>query len=568
MDRDDVLGQLLDRRGRMAALATEQGDVKLAWADQVAWVLDHQAAIAGVEAQAAWIRSRFEHVVWSGMGGSVQALHTLEGLGMLEPAGLSVHLLDTTDPAALNRLMRIIAPDGDLAAGLRRTLMIGVSMGMTSEEPITHLAWFEKLLRAHAIEKAAEHLLVLTIPGSHLDRFAEEHGVRRESMQLDGQSHTPGRMSAPSTRVFLLPAALSQAAAIREVLERCQAEFQLRTGMTAAERSALVSADPFIRLAAWLSANIDAGRDMVVLDLPARWSPVAPWIEQVVEESLGKDGRGLLIFYGQDLAGAARWPDRFSVLRVDEGSGGDVGGRPLATLHLETADDALSRLAVCARMFAGWNLTVALVGYLQETTFAGQPAVEGYKRYAQQLRDAPGELPYPTDGMSSTATGRLKLFFDAGETTDAGALLAATVRSFDAKHPLAYFDITVNGEPAGPLWETAQRAGMVFGNSVLQRPVKIRSGPRDYHSTEQSEMAGPPGMLSLRVLVNDQEPVAAGDYDGRYLHAQALGTVFAMRDAGRPVLLAMVRRADGGEALAELLEDATARLRTISQPHG
>src|ERR1700681_3048942 len=179
-------------------------------------------------------------------------------------------------------------------------------------------------------------------------------------------------MSAPSTRVFLLPAALSHAAAIREVLERCQAEFQLRTGMTAAERSALVSADPFIRLAAWLSANIDAGRDMVVLDLPARWAPVAPWIEQVVEESLGKNGRGLLIFYGQDLASAARWADRFAVLRVDEGSGGDVGGR-LATLHVETRDDALSRLAVSARMFAGCYLTVALVGYLQGITFAGQP---------------------------------------------------------------------------------------------------------------------------------------------------------------------------------------------------
>ena len=599
MVRDDVLGQLLDRRGRMAELATENGDVKLDWADHVAWALDHPAAIDEVEKLAAWIRSRFDHVIWSGMGGSVQAVHTLKGLfpppprseggsgrgaSLLPPprsgegsgrgpnkadvlppprsgggsgrgaskAELSIHPLDSTDPAALNRLLRLIAPAGDLAAGLSRTLMVGVSMGMTSEEPITHLIWFEGLLRANGIESPADHLLVMTLPGSYLDGFAEERGVRRESIQLDGQSHTPGRMSAPSTRVFLLPAALFAPGGVREILQRCQSEFQLQKGIAEANRSALIRADPFSRLAAWLSTHIDAGRDMVLLDLPERWAPVAPWIEQVVEESLGKDGRGLLIFYGQDLASAGRWPDRFTVLRVDEGSGVDVPGRPLATLHLDTQAGAISRLAVCAGLFSGWNLAVALVGYLQGMTFAGQPAVEGYKKYARELRDAPGGLPYPKDALSS----------------DDGAVLAAAVRSFEAENRLAYFDLTVNAEPAGPLWETAQRAGMRFGNSVLQRPAKIRSGPRDYHSTEQSETAGPPGLLSLRVLVSDPEPVAAGDYDSRFLHAQALGTVFAMRDAGRPVLIVTVRREDGAEALAELLDDATARLGRASKSHG
>ena len=575
---DDAIGQLLDRRGRMAELATENGDVKLDWADQVAWALDHPAAIDGVEELAAWIRSRFDHVIWSGMGGSVQAVHTIKALlppprsgggsgrgpSFLPPprsgggsgrgaskAERSIHPLDSTDPAALNRLLRVIAPTGELAAGLERTLMIGVSMGMTSEEPITHLRWFEELLRANAVKSPAEHLLVMTLPGSYLDRFAEERGARRESIQLNGQSHTPGRMSAPSTRVFLLPAALYAPGGVREVLERCQSEFQLRTRIATAERGAVIGTDPFCRLAAWLSTHIDAGRDMVVLDLPDRWAPVAPWIEQVVEESLGKDGRGLLIFYGQDLTSAARWPDRFTVLRVDEGSGVNVPGRPLATLHLDTKADDLSRLAVCARLFAGWNLAVALVGYLQGMTFAGQPAVEGYKKYARELRDAPGELPYPKEVLS----------------VKNGAVLAAAVRSFEPQHGLAYFDLTVNGEPAGPLWETAQRAGLRFGNAVLNRPAKIRSGPRDYHSTEQSETAGPPGLLSLRVLVSDPEPIAAGVYDSRFLLAQALGTVFAMRDAGRPVLLSTVRREDGAEALAELLAAAAARLSATPKSH-
>src|SRR5258708_447244 len=84
---DDAIGQLLDRRGRMAELATENGDVKLDWADQVAWALDHPAAIDGVEELAAWIRSRFDHVIWSGMGGSVQAVHPLKPLLPPPPSG-------------------------------------------------------------------------------------------------------------------------------------------------------------------------------------------------------------------------------------------------------------------------------------------------------------------------------------------------------------------------------------------------------------------------------------------------------------------------------------------------
>src|SRR5258708_20125490 len=93
----------------MAAFATENGDVKLDWSDQVAWALDHPQAIQEVETLAAWIRSRFEHVIWSGMGGSVQAVHALKGLGLLPSGGLSVHPLDSTDPAALNRVLPVIA---------------------------------------------------------------------------------------------------------------------------------------------------------------------------------------------------------------------------------------------------------------------------------------------------------------------------------------------------------------------------------------------------------------------------------------------------------------------------
>lgn len=567
MVHEDVIGQLLERRSRMAELATEAGDVKLDWVDQVAWALDHPDVLDGVEQLAQSIRDRFAHVIWSGMGGSIQAVHTLKGMGLFAANRPSVHPLDSTDPAALNRLLRELAPDGDISAALRQTLMVGVSMGMTSEEPITHLRWFDDLLRANGVSRPADHVTVMTLPGSYLDRFAEDRGATRIDVQLDGQSHIPGRMSAPSTRVFLLPAALATEGRLREVLGRCQAEFQLHADMTGEERTLLVEKDPFVRLAAWLSGQIERGRDMLILDLPSRWRPLAPWIEQVVEESLGKDDRGLLVFYDQELGSAAQWPDRFCILRVDEGSGSDLSARPRAVLHLESSDEPAACLAVCARCFAGWDLTVALVGYLQGITFAGQPAVEQYKAYARRLRDAPGGLPYPAEDVAATESGRLELYSGAapvphadGAPLGAATILAAVARSLEARGRLGYFDLTLNGDSDGPLWEAGQRAGRVFGNRILCRPTKVRVGPRDYHSTEQSETAGPPDLLSLRILVKDPERVMAGDYSARFLHAQALGTILAMRDAGRPVLLATVHREDAAAALEELLDEAAAQL--------
>jgi hypothetical protein len=544
---EDLLGQLRERRGRMAELATEAGDLKLGWVDQLARALERTEVLRGIEELAAGlVAGGCRHLVWSGMGGSVMTLHALEGLGLLDGPGPRVHPLDSTDPAALNRLLDAVGPELDA------TVMVAVSMGMTSEEPITHLRWFHGLLVERGVDRPGDHVLVMTLPDSYLDRFAAEAGARRVDVQPDGRSDTPGRMSAPSTRVFLLPAALALGGrGLRELVERSGAADPPTPG------------DPFVRLAAWLSAQVDAGRDMLLLDLPARWRGLAPWIEQVVEESLGKGGRGLLVFHGQEMAAAAAWPDRFSVLRVDEGAGTPVPGRPQAVLDLPAATDRAARLAVAARVFAGWDLAVALFGGLQGIVFAGQPAVEGYKRHARELRDAEGELPYPTGDLAADRTGRLRLhhggsglgpeLVERAERLggDAAAVLAAACALLRERGRLGYLDVTLNADPAGLLWARLRELALDLGRTLC-RPVKVRSGPRDYHATEQSEMDGPPDLLSLRLLPLRQAPVAAGEYSPRFLHAQALGTVMAMREAGRPVLLALLDAPDDVDALEAL----------------
>lgn len=607
---DDALGQLLLRGGAMAELATESGDVKLDWVDQLARArpadLEHVASLA-----ASLVDAGVERLVWSGMGGSVQTVACLATLGWLSAPGLEIVPLDSTDPRVLARLAADLGRDA-----LRRTGIVAVSMGMTSEEPIAHLRWFDSVADAMGVSDRSRRQLVMTLPGSYLDDYAIAHGIRSVPLQLDGENHVAGRMSAPATRVFLLPAALALGSsdALAEVVARWREATGLRHDLSRDERDDLSRCDPFVALASWLGAQLAEGRDMVLVDTDETTAAFVPWIEQVVEESLCKAGKGLLVFADQTLEGDAT-PERLVRLRLRARAAGEPlsttgswagpatspPGIPSATLDLEIdTADPVARLAGAARLFTGWSLTVAAVGYLAGLVFAGQPGVESYKRYARELRDAPGPLPFPTADLvplttggdpAATAVGVLWLgALDPGLREDAvraagtlaalrslppaatgssvvstspasaasaaGTQIAAVVSALRDAKSLAYLDLTVNGDPVGAGWDGLRGAMRRLAGTIVGVPLKIRSGPRDYHSTEQSQVDGPPDLLSLRVAVRRLPTVPVGEYDDRFFQAQSLGTVLAMRDAGRPVLLAVLDDDDAAGALASALDDA------------
>ena len=224
---DDAIGQLRRRDGLMATLGSEGTELKLDWVEGVARLLADPTMLEEVETEAKDIlQSGIRHIIWAGMGGSVLTVRVLCELGFFNEQDnhdnrLAIYPLDSTDPAALNGIVRKIAaakklelPIGEeasdptfLRAFLNDVMMVGVAMGMTSEEPITHLEWFTDLVKQAGL-RPAEHLLVMTLPDSYLDRFAHEQQAPSRPLQPDGGTGTGGRMSAPATRVFLLPAAL------------------------------------------------------------------------------------------------------------------------------------------------------------------------------------------------------------------------------------------------------------------------------------------------------------------------------------------------------------------------
>lgn len=583
--REDAVGQLRRRDGAMARLGSEQGTPMLDWVEAVTRLLADQSQLEEIEAEARQLLARgVRHVIWAGMGGSVLSVQVLRAMGFCG-GGPTIYPLDSTDPAALNALLRDLAAaksfllpgvdaherdtDALCRSLLGDTLMVAVAMGMTSEEPISHLAWFGDLLRRAGLAPAA-HQLAMALPDSYLDRYAREHAVPTLPLQPDGGSGTGGRMSAPSTRTFLLPVALDLAAreapagSLRRILARAWQAHDL-DGATATPGQ-----HPYVRLAAALAGASERGACRLFLRLPPQLEPLRWWTEQLMEESLGKGGKGVIVFSDQPLEprpapAAPTTPPRGLSLRITGEAAAAPVGAHVYGLHIREpllgAVDPDDRLAGIAATFLGLQLTMALFGYLYDIPFAGQPAVEHYKSRARALR-LQGEPLAAVRGSAGVTQDRLRLLPPPGVqlATSPAETLAMALAASPTR--LTYLDLTVNGELAAG-WSNALEGRLRrLGNEHLGVPVKLRRAPAAYHSTEQSEMDGPAGVVSVRALALRSEACLLGDYDATFLRAQAVGTWQAMNEAGRPCFLLLYdgTGAEFGPALDDFLEQVVGAL--------
>ena len=575
----------------MAELGSEDGALKLDWVEGVPRLLANPTLLEEVENEARQLWERgIRHIIWAGMGGSVIAVRVFTDLGFCsgnDERHFTIHPLDSTDPAALNAIVRKIAaskeqalpatgvaPDPEyMRALLNDVMMIGVSMGMTSEEPITHLEWFTDLLRQAGLP-AAQHMLVMTLPGSFLDNFARQHGVPTSSLQLDGGTGTGGRMSAPTTRVFLLPAAIyltrlpetsnlpristephtgeledyfsssqsgRKAGLLETVLLQAWGEYNPEL---AAARPA---ASAFVQLAAALSdASVD-GRCRMLLHIPPPWRAFVPWVEQLMEESLGKGGKGVVVFEDQTLNTQAPGYRPAGLLRVNvETDIVQAREQQVFLLYqpLLASEEPRRKLVALTASFLGWQLTMALYGYLHRIPFAGQPAVENYKTRAKSLRTMDDPLQAVRNWNATTSSGKVTLLAPQPQNIQGtpAFVYAQTLREFLAAQQgqveiVSYLDFTSNGEMEPRILQLIERHMHTIGNMLLGVPVKLRRAPAAYHSTEQSEMDGPPHLVSLRLLIRDHEVGIVGTYTDTFLRAQAVSTWQAMIENGRSCLL-------------------------------
>ena len=159
-----------------------------------------------------------------------------------------------------------------IEAALRRTLVVGMAMGMTSYEPVVNLEKLAALYDRHKID-SRPNFIYMTLTGSLLDQFASKRGYRRVELQLDDGNSTAGRHSGPLTRGSLYPLGLSGVDLNAWIAGTLLTEENIQAAW---------------RLASFIHAQGGAGRDKVTLCLPKAWAGAALWTKQDFEESLGK----------------------------------------------------------------------------------------------------------------------------------------------------------------------------------------------------------------------------------------------------------------------------------------
>jgi glucose-6-phosphate isomerase len=469
--------------------------------DRLGWLTVHEEMRARLDeirkfARSCWADG-FRTAVLAGMGGSSLAPEVFRTMFGVGPDGLDLIVLDTTHPDQILEVERSLDLD--------RTLFIVSSKSGTTIETRSHLAHFWD-----RFPKGSSYVAI-TDPGTPLVALAEEHGFRKV---FSNPPDIGGRYSALSY-FGLVPAAL-----VGVDTEQLTSSASAVSRSCGAEKAA--ADNPGLRLGAVLGEAALAGRDKLAFVLPHDALSLGPWIEQLIAESTGKEGKGIVPIEGATLGPPGVYGgDRCFA------AGDDAGGPILEWLG--RAGHPIERVWPSGRNEVGgqmflWEFATAVAGAVLGIHPFDQPDVEAAKDATARLLEA-GELPR----------------IDRGDLT---AILGAA-------GPPRYLAIQAYLPRTAEIGErlTAVRERI---RDHTRMATTIGYGPRFLHSTGQLHKGGPPTGLFVQVtdLPASDVPIPGERYTfGSLLAAQAAGDLQALRDRGRAAA-----RVD-----LEELERATAR---------
>jgi glucose-6-phosphate isomerase len=461
-------------------------------ADRLGW-LDLPSTMAArvpeIEAFADHARHRFDRVVLCGMGGSSLAPEVLWRVFGARPGYPRLHLLDSTHPAAV----AAAAP-----VPLSRTLFLIASKSGTTIETASLDRYFWERSGANGSQ-----FIAVTDPGTVLARSAAERGFAH---LFESPADVGGRFSALSP-FGLVPAALL-GVDIGALLEAAREE-AVRLRASAADNPGAV-------LGALLGEGWAAGRDKLTLVLDPSLSALALWVEQLVAESTGKSGRGVLPLVGEGpetLTGDE--PERVWVVRTGRGPSGAVDAL-LARLREHGAPLDHGRLAdgrALGAEFLRFEFATAVAGAILGVNPFDQPNVAESKRNTGRVL-AEGTPPSPAD------------------PPDAVARWLEGPRPGDYVAVMAYLP----PDPAVDARLAALQRGLRERTGVA---VTAGYGPRFLHSTGQLHKGGPPRGHFLQIVDRPREevPIPGESYGfARLIAAQAEGDLQALHARGRPVV--------------------------------
>ena len=427
-------------------------------------------------------------------------------------------MLDTTDPEQVEAAM----------SDLDRTVIVVSSKSGGTIETDSHRRAFEQAFRDAGIHPA-QRIVVVTDPGSPLERTARDAGYR----VFLADPNVGGRYSA-LTAFGLVPSGLA-GVPVGELLEQA-ADVEPSLGR--------LDDNPALALGAALGGFGNAGHDKVVIaDAGSGIRGFGDWAEQLIAESTGKNGRGLLpvAVEGTDAPGFDATSDTH-----------------LVTLGGSTPATGTSVSGPLGAQFLVWEFATAIAGRALRIDPFNQPNVQESKDNTKAVLEKAGDGPLP-EGDPVLVDGAIEVHGDrslVGAATSVSDVLDALLAAVPDRGYLAvmaYLDRLADTQAATLRARLAAR---------LPHPVTFGWAPRFLHSTGQFHKGGPPVGVFLQVTGahgTDLDVPGQPFTFGRLQLAQALGDLQALESRERPVVrLHLTDRAEGLRQLLAAAEGASA----------
>jgi transaldolase/glucose-6-phosphate isomerase len=516
--------------GRDAALWTGEDENQwLGWLNITEDELAHRERFDQIAADVK--AGGFKHALLLGMGGSSLCPEVLRlSFGKIEGFP-ELHVLDSTDPAQIRDLERKL--------DLSKTLFIVSSKsGSTLEPNIFKQYFFERAGRD------ASRFIAVTDPGSKMQKSAEQDHFRKIFF---GNPAIGGRYSALSD-FGMVPAAVMGINAPR-FLDEADAM------ALACSYCVPIDRNPGVLLGILLGTLAHAGRDKVTIVASPGIFDLGAWLEQLLAESTGKNGKGLIPVDREALGAPEVYgTDRvFVYARLENGAD---AGQDKALDALQAAGHPVIRIGLSGaydlgQEFFRWEIATAVAGSIIGINAFNQPDVEASKIATRRLTDEfekTGSLPKESPAIDDIKDG-IRVFGDAHGATLEEALKAhlATIKSGDYFALLAY--IEMNEEHQSALQSMRQKV-----RDKKRVATCLGFGPRFLHSTGQAYKGGPNTGVFLQITCDDAQDLAVPGQKytfGIVKAAQARGDLEVLRERGRRALRIHLG-SDVGAGLAKL----------------
>lgn len=460
----------------------------------------------------------FTDAVILGMGGSSLVSDVLIHSFSKGTPGLNLHVLDTTNASAIETLKNHLPLD--------HTLFIVASKSGTTTEPNAFYHYFWAVLSAKGIDPAS-HFIAITDPDTLMHREAEKKGFRHIFLN---PADIGGRYSALSW-FGMVPATL-YGLNVGSLLRHAEAMANASTEPTSAE-------NPGVLLGAALGALAKAGRDKVTLVMPNEISHLGDWLEQLLAESTGKLGTGLIPIahepayapnsYSSDRVFVIyQWKDQAPLLGVDALKN---AGHPVITYTIQDPYQI-------AEEFYRWEIATAIAGAVLHIDAFDQPNVQESKDNTKEILSQLDGGHLPKESLNTS--GHLQ--WTASSQIQAQSLPEALKQLLKLSTTSTYVAVMAYLNPS-PELDSVLHAMRQRITEAVGAPTTLGYGPRFLHSTGQLHKGGPASGLFIQLVASTgPQLIVPGDgYDFMTLmHAQALGDFKSLVSHGRTVIRILV----------------------------